>query len=220
MEPLADGGAWREAREAMVEQQLRGRGIRDGRVLQAFRDVPRHLFVPSDRLAEAYEDHPLDIGRGQTISQPFMVALMTEVLSLRGGERVLEVGTGSGYQAAILAKLCATVYTVERLAELSERAQALLGRMGLGNVRFRVGDGTLGWPEEAPFDRIIVTAGGPDVPASLKAQLAEGGRLVMPVGDRYGQDLVALERHGESFKQESHGGCVFVRLIGREGWPE
>ncbi len=204
----------------MVEQQLRGRGIRDARVLQAFLDVPRHLFVPRDRLAEAYEDHPLDIGRGQTISQPFMVALMTEALELRGSERVLEVGTGSGYQAAILAELCGVVYTIERLADLSERAQALLGRMGLANVRFRVGDGTLGWPEEAPFDRIIVTAGGPDVPASLEAQLAEGGRLVIPVGDRYGQDLVAVERHGERFERESHGGCVFVRLIGQEGWPE
>ena len=218
MEPRSD--PWLAAREAMVDQQLRGRGIRDARVLQAFLDVPRHLFVPPYRLDEAYADHPLDIGRGQTISQPFMVALMTEALTLRGGERVLEVGTGSGYQAAILAKLCAVVYTIERLADLSERAQALLEGMGIANVRFRVGDGTLGWPEEAPFDRIIVTAGGPDVPASLQGQLADGGRLVMPVGDRYGQDLVAVERQGERFERESHGGCVFVRLIGREGWPE
>lgn len=202
----------------MVENQLRRRGIRDARVLQAFLDVPRHLFVPQDRLGEAYDDHPLDICLGQTISQPYMVALMTEALSLRGGERVLEVGTGSGYQAAILAKLCPAVYTVERLAELSRRAEVLLGRLGFANVRFLVGDGTLGWPEEAPFDRIIVTAGGPGVPASLEAELADGGRLVMPVGDRYGQDLVAVERRGERFERESHGGCVFVRLIGQEGW--
>lgn len=203
----------------MVENQLRRRGIRDARVLQAFRDVPRHLFVPPERIDEAYDDHPVDIGLGQTISQPYMVALMTEVLRLRGGERALEVGTGSGYQAAILAKLCATVYTVERFADLSRQAQALLERIGIGNVRFRVGDGTLGWPEEAPFDRIIVTAGGPEVPRSLEVQVADGGRLAMPVGNRGGQDLVALERHGERLERENYGGCVFVRLVGQEGWP-
>ncbi len=204
----------------MVERQLRARGIRDAAVLGAFREVPRHLFVPAERIQEAYEDHPIDIGLGQTISQPYMVALMTEVLRVRGGDRALEVGTGSGYQAAILAKLCATVYTVERLPELSRRAQALLERLGITNVRFRVGDGTLGWPEEAPFDRIIVTAGGPSVPPSLKAQLADGGRLAMPVGGYGGQDLVVVERRGEVFREESHGGCVFVRLIGKEGWAE
>jgi len=204
----------------MVERQLRARGIRDPRVLQAFRDVPRHLFVPRERAAEAYEDYPIDIGRGQTISQPYMVALMTELLGLQGGERVLEVGTGSGYQAAILAKLCAAVYTVERLPDLSRRAQALLEQLGLARVHCRVGDGTLGWPEEAPFDRIIVTAAGPSVPASLEAQLAEGGRLVMPTGGRGTQELVVVERRGGALRRETHGGCVFVRLIGREGWPD
>ena len=204
----------------MVERQLRCRGILDPRVLQAFLDVPRHLFVPPERLDEAYEDHPIDIGHGQTISQPYMVATMTEVLRLCGGERVLEIGTGSGYQAAILAKLCPAVYTVERLGDLSGRAQALLERLGLANVRFRVGDGTLGWPDEAPFDRIIVPAGGPDVPPSLTAQLGDGGRLAMPVGARVGQDLVVVERQGGGLRRESHGGCVFVRLIGAEAWPE
>ncbi|MBM4031572.1 MAG: protein-L-isoaspartate(D-aspartate) O-methyltransferase [Planctomycetes bacterium] len=211
---------WREERAEMVESQLRRRGIRDPRVLQAFLDVPRDRFVLPERLAEAYEDHPLDIGCGQTISQPYMVALMTEVLRLRGDERTLEVGTGSGYQTAILAKLCRAVYTVERLPALSRGAQEVLGRLGFANVRFRVGDGTLGWQEEAPFDRIIVTAGGPSVPPSLEAQLADAGRLVMPVGSWGGQDLVALERRGERLERESHGGCVFVRLVGKEGWPE
>jgi protein-L-isoaspartate(D-aspartate) O-methyltransferase len=211
---------WREERGEMVETQLRRRGIRDARVLQAFLDVPRDRFVLPERLAEAYQDHPLDIGCGQTISQPYMVALMTEVLHLRGDERTLEIGTGSGYQTAILAKLCRAVYTIERLPALNRGAQEVLGRLGFANVRFRVGDGTLGWPEEAPFDRIIVTAGGPSVPPSLEAQLADAGRLVMPVGSWGGQDLVALERHGQRLERESHGGCVFVRLVGKEGWPE
>lgn len=204
----------------MVEQQLRRRGIRDPRVLQAFRDIPRHAFVPKDRQNEAYDDHPLDIGLGQTISQPYMVGLMTEALRLRGHERVLEIGTGSGYQTAILARLCRQVYTIERLAQLSERAQDALRSLGIENVCFRVGDGTLGWPEEAPFDGILVTAGGPSVPPSLEAQLAEGGRLVMPVGGWSGQELIALERHGARLRRESHGGCVFVPLIGREGWQK
>jgi len=203
-----------------VEHQLRRRGIRDPRVLDAFRAVPRHCFVPRERLDEAYDDHPIDIGYGQTISQPYMVALMTEALRLRGTERVLEVGTGSGYQAAILAKLCRAVYTIERLVELSRRAEEVLRRLGFGNVSFRVGDGTLGWPEEAPFDAIVVTAGGPDVPPSLQAQLADGGRLAMPVGARGGQDLVVVQRRGKQFRRENLGGCVFVRLIGKEGWPQ
>lgn len=204
----------------MVEHQLRSRGIRDARVLQAFREVPRHLFVPPERADEAYDDHPLDIGLGQTISQPYMVALMTEALRLRGGERVLEIGTGSGYQTAILAHLCRCVYTIERLEGLSQRAQATLEQLGLRNIRFRVGDGTLGWPEEAPFDAILVTAAGPSVPPSLEAQLADGGRLVMPVGGWGEQELIALERRGDSFRRENLGGCVFVPLIGREGWSK
>ena len=181
------------------------RGIRDPRVLSAFRDIPRHLFVPRERTDEAHDDRPLDIGQGQTISQPYMVALMTEVLRLSGGERVLEIGTGSGYQTAILSKLCAAVYTVERLGGLSRRAQEVLGTLGLANVHFRVGDGTLGWPDEAPFGRIMVTAGAPEVPPSLEAQLAEGGRLVMPVGGRGGQDLVVVDRHFTSASEHCLG---------------
>ena len=211
---------WERERRDMVEHQLRARGVRDGRVLDAFLAVPRHEFLPPSDWVQAYEDHPVGIECGQTISQPYIVAVMTEVLELRGCERVLEIGTGSGYQTAILAKLSAQVSTVERYAELSEQAQGVLGRLGVGNVGFRVGDGTLGWPEEGPFEGIMVTAGGPKVPPSLKAQLAEGGRLVMPVGGRRGQDLVKIVRHGDEFRQESHGGCMFVRLIGEEGWPE
>ncbi len=204
----------------MVERQIRRRGIRDRRVLDAFRSVPRHCFVPPRWRDQSYEDHPVDIGYGQTISQPYIVALMTEALHLRGDERVLEIGTGSGYQTAILASLCAHVYTVERIAELSDAARKVLGELGYTNVSYRVGDGTLGWPEEAPFDGIMVTAAAPSVPESLKQQLGEGGRLVMPVGGRGGQDLVVLERRGEEFRRERLCGCVFVRLIGREGWPE
>ena len=204
----------------MVERQLRARGIRDRRVLESFAAVQRHEFIPAHSRGQAYEDHPVPIDGGQTISQPYMVAVMSEVLGLRGGERVLEIGTGSGYQTAILARLSAEVFTLERLASLSEQAEALLARLGYGNIRFRVGDGTLGWPEQAPFDAVMVTAGGPRVPASLRAQLADGGRLVMPVGGRRGQDLVKVVRDGDEFRQESHGGCMFVRLIGEEGWPE
>lgn len=204
----------------MVERQLRARGIRDGRVLDAFLAVPRHEFLPPHMQAGAYEDHPVAIDWGQTISQPYMVALMTEVLGLRGGERVLEIGTGSGYQTAILAKLCGRVYTIERIAELCDQARGQLARLGIDNVSFRVGDGTLGWPEEAPFDRILVTAGGPTVPVSLKEQLADVGSLVMPVGGRRGQDLVKVTRRGDAYSTENHGGCMFVRLIGEEGWPE
>jgi len=211
---------WRNEREAMVERQIRRRGIRDPRALEAMLAVPRHEFLPSDRGDQSYEDHPVDIGWGQTISQPYMVALMTEALRLRGKEKVLEVGTGSGYQTAILAKLCTSVYTIERLPELSERSGRLLTRLGFTNIRFRAGDGTLGWPEEAPFDGIMVTAGAPSVPLSLEAQLADGGRLVIPVGGRGGQDLLVLERRGAEIHHENLGGCIFVRLIGREGWPE
>lgn len=204
----------------MVERQIRRRGIRDGRVLDVFRSVPRHLFVPPRWRDQSYEDHPVDIGYGQTISQPYIVALMSEALRLRGHERVLEIGTGSGYQTAILASLCSHVYTVERIAELSAAARRVLDELGYANVSYRVGDGTLGWPEEAPFDGIMVTAAAPSVPESLKSQLGEGGRLVMPVGGRGGQDLIVLKRRGEEFERERLCGCVFVRLIGHEGWPE
>jgi len=204
----------------MVDRQMRARGVRTARVLDAFRTVPRHRFLPPAAADQAYEDHPVCIACGQTISQPYMVALMTDALELRGGERVLEIGTGSGYQTAILAELAAEVFSVERLAELSRQAQRVLGELGYDNIRFRTGDGTLGWPDHSPFDCILVTAGGPSIPPSLEEQLADGGRLVMPVGGRGGQDLVRVRRRGRELRRESLGGCVFVRLIGREGWPE
>jgi protein-L-isoaspartate(D-aspartate) O-methyltransferase len=202
----------------MVEHQLRGRGIRDPRVLGAFLSTPRHRFVKPTHTDQAYEDHPLDIGYGQTISQPYMVALMTEALGLIGAERVLEIGTGSGYQTAILAELSLEVLTVERIPELAAEAQRVLGELGFGNIRFRVGDGTLGWPEEAPFDRILVAAAAPAIPKPLTDQLAEGGRLVVPVGSRGSQDLTLIQRRAGELHQQSLGGCVFVPLIGQEGW--
>ncbi|HIE52022.1 MAG TPA: protein-L-isoaspartate(D-aspartate) O-methyltransferase, partial [Armatimonadetes bacterium] len=179
----------RAEREAMVERQIRARGVRDPRVLEAMRQVPRHKFVLPSLQAQAYQDTPLPIGLDQTISQPYMVALMTELLELKGPEKVLEVGTGSGYQAAILAELAEQVYTIERIPELAAAARQRLQELGYHNVTVRVGDGTLGWPEEAPFEAIIVTAGGQTVPPALKEQLAEGGRLVIPVGGYRMQDL-------------------------------
>jgi protein-L-isoaspartate(D-aspartate) O-methyltransferase len=209
-----------KARERMVGRDLAARDIVDARVLEAFRRVPRERFVWDTDLAQAYADHPLRIGEGQTISQPYMVALMTQWLALEGRERVLEIGTGSGYQTAILAELAREVLTVERFASLSEKAREVLTGLGYANVRFRVGDGTLGWPEEAPFDGIIVTAGAPGVPGPLKKQLADGGRLVVPVGDTHGQDLLVVTRKGGRCETKSVCPCVFVRLVGEEGWPE
>jgi protein-L-isoaspartate(D-aspartate) O-methyltransferase len=204
----------------MVDRQIRSRGIKDPRLLQALKSIPRHLFVPPEYAGEAYEDHPVDIGLAQTVSQPYMVAWMTEALELRGSERVLEVGTGSGYQTAVLARLAVEVYTIERLPALAGRAQEILDRLGFRNIHFRIGDGTLGLPDAAPFDGILVAAGGPAVPQALKDQLANGGRLVMPVGSRGSQDLMLLARRGAAITEKSLGGCVFVRLIGEQGWPE
>jgi protein-L-isoaspartate(D-aspartate) O-methyltransferase len=201
----------------MVLRDISRRGVRDKRVLDAVGRVPRERFVNPVDLDEAYADHPLGIGCGQTISQPYIVALMTEMLGLEGSERVLEVGTGSGYQAAILAELAAEVYSVERHDGLSARAGKILAELGCANVHLRVGDGTLGWEEQAPYDAIMVTAAGPRVPESLKRQLADGGRLIAPVG-RYGhQTLMRVTRRGKKFKEERGIGCVFVRLIGAEG---
>ena len=211
---------WDDERRDMVDGQLRRRGIHDERVLRAFLEVPRHRFLPPEHADEAYDDHPVRIGHGQTISQPYMVAWMTQELGLTGGERVLEIGTGSGYQTAILARLAAEVFTVERVPELAEVAAALLGSLGTTNVHYRVGDGTMGWPEEAPFDRILVTAGAPKVPASLTEQLAEEGRLAMPVGGRGGQEFTLTEKRRGKVASRSLGGCIFVPLIGEQGWPE
>ncbi len=208
-------------RRLMVEHQIRARGVRDPLVLEAFLRVPRHEFVPENLRSMAYDDTPLPIGRGQTISQPYMVALMTEALGIRGGEKVLEVGTGSGYQAAILAEMGCEVHTVEREPDLAREAMRRLARLGYRTVKVHVGDGTLGLPEEAPFQAILVTAGGPRVPESLKEQLdPEGGVLVIPVGERGYQELMRVTRRGNRFSTENLGGCRFVPLIGEEGWRD
>ncbi|MBU1111090.1 protein-L-isoaspartate(D-aspartate) O-methyltransferase [Patescibacteria group bacterium] len=206
--------------QQMVKTQLEARDIIDPRVLEAFSRVPRHEFVSINLREGAYVDYPLSIGEGQTISQPYMVALMTQALQLKGTERVLEVGTGSGYQAAILACLAGEVYSIERLPGLAEESETRLVRLGFGNVRIKVGDGTKGWEEFSPYDGIIVTAGSNQVPEPLLQQLNDGGRLVIPVGGEFLQDLKRVTRKGDKFVQESLGGCRFVPLIGEYGWRE
>ncbi|GAB4229836.1 MAG: protein-L-isoaspartate(D-aspartate) O-methyltransferase [Acidobacteriota bacterium] len=205
------------ARRRMVQEQIAARGVRNPAVLAAFLKVPRHRFVPRDWRAQAYRDGPLPIGRGQTISQPYMVAVMTELADVQPGHKVLEVGTGSGYQAAILAELGADVYSVERIPELAERARKLLEELGY-HVHIKVADGSLGWPEEAPFDRIIVTAGAPRIPDPLVEQLAEGGRLVIPVDDGFSQILCVADKTAGGLHVEHHDRCAFVPLIGKYGW--
>jgi protein-L-isoaspartate(D-aspartate) O-methyltransferase len=207
-------------RQRMVERQIAPRGVSDPRVLAAMQKVPRHRFIPSHLWDQAYGDYPLPIGEDQTISQPYIVALMTEMLELQETDKVLEVGTGSGYQAAILAELAAQVYTIDRVAMLLARAEQILNEMGYANIKTRVGDGTLGWPEEMPFDAIIVTAGAPQVPRPLTEQLSLGGRLVIPVGDTWSQTLTRVRKTKDGLKFEYHGGCRFVRLIGKYGWEE
>lgn len=206
-------------RERMLAEQLVRRGIRDARVLQAIGKVPRHLFVDEALAGRAYGDYPLPIGERQTISQPYMVALMTEALELVGHERVLEIGTGSGYQTAILAELCSKVFSIERIKGLADRAVRTLDTLGNYNVLVRVGDGSLGWREEAPFDAILVTAAAPTVPEALVEQLAPKGRLVIPVGDVYNQELRKGVKDEEGMRWSDLGGCVFVKLIGDRGWP-
>lgn len=207
------------ARERMVADQLRARGITDPRVLTAMGRVPRHRFVEEALAARAYGDYPLPIGEKQTISQPYMVALMSQALELGGGERVLEVGTGSGYQTAILAELAAKVYSIERIRALADRARVILEELGYYNVLIRVGDGTLGWREEAPFDAVLVTAAAPEVPAPLVEQLKPGGRLVIPVGGMTAQVLKSLVKDADGAVRESElVGCVFVKLVGEQGW--
>jgi len=208
-------------RKKMVASQLRSRGVRDERVLRAMEKIPRHLFVEEGLRDQAYSDHPLPIGERQTISQPYIVALMTEALSLEGTEKILEVGTGSGYQAAVLAELADRVFSIERIAKMADRARRILGSLRYSNVLIKVGDGTYGWKDEAPFDGIIVTAGAPKVPETLVAQLAVGGRLVIPVGDRFTQTLFRVVRWSEDpgdVEKEDLGGCRFVDLIGDHGW--
>jgi protein-L-isoaspartate(D-aspartate) O-methyltransferase len=209
---------FKQLRENMVKTQLISRGIRDKRVLDAMRKVPRHLFVGEALQDRVYDDMALSIGEGQTISQPYMVAVMTELLELRGNEKVLEVGTGSGYQAAILAELAKTVYTIERIAALAERAEDKFRSLGYENIFVKVGDGTLGYPEQAPFDRIIITAGTPKIPDPLTDQLAEGGIAVGPVGDRFSQQLIKIRKSPGKTTREFSTPCVFVPLIGEYGW--
>ena len=206
-------------RERMIEEQLVPRGISDPRVLEAMRQVPRHLFVEDAMQAHAYGDFPLPIGSGQTISQPYIVALMTEALQLKGTERVLEIGTGSGYQAAILSRLCLRVYTIERIDALVGRARKVFDRLRYHNIVSRIDDGTEGWAAEAPFDGILVTAGGPRIPDPLLAQLADPGRLVIPVGDQGVQDLQLVEKRDGGLTVRTIEQVRFVDLIGAYGWP-
>ncbi len=204
----------------MVEEQIAGRGVKDERVLAAMRKVQRHEFLPEAIRVMSYQDSALPLGEAQTMSQPYMVGLMTELLGLKGPERVLEIGTGSGYQAAILAELCEKVYTVERIKLLADRARTNLDRLGYRSVAIKVYDGTYGWKEMAPFDAILVTAGSPDIPTPLVDQLKEGGRMVIPVGDRFGQTLLKVVKTPQGPVMERSIPCVFVPLIGNHGWKE
>ena len=219
----AEAARLAEERSLMVAQQLRGRGIHDVRVLAAMLDVPRHLFVPADRVAQAYSDQPLAIGEDQTISQPYMVAMMTEALELSGGERVLEIGTGSGYQAAILARLAREVFSVEVHTSLAAAARERLAQLGLTNAVIITADGSEGLAEQAPYDAILVTAAAPAVPPPLVEQLADAGRLVIPIGPvgaSETQELVRVRKHAGMTAQEVLHYCRFVPLVGRYGWRE
>lgn len=208
------------AKERMVKNQLIPRGIKDERVLQVMGKIPRHLFIEEALAGEAYNDHPVPIGEKQTISQPYIVALMTEALELKGNENTLEIGTGSGYQTAILAELSSRVYTIERIKSLLVNARKLLSQLGYDNILFKAFDGTLGWKEYAPFDAITVTAGAPGLPGPLIDQLADNGRMIIPVGDRHSQELIKVIKTGESLEQKNLGGCRFVNLIGVHSWPD
>ena len=202
----------------MVQEQIIARGIKDARVIEAMRKIPRHRFVDAGIINRSYDDSALPIGEKQTLSQPFMAAQMTEALALQGSERVLEIGTGSGYQTALLAELCFNVFSVEKIRALSRKARALLDRLEYHNIAIHVGDGTIGWSEHAPYDAIIVAAGAPAVPKPLLEQLAAGGRLVIPVGDEQSQVLLRITRGAGSFAEERLGDCRFVKLVGKNGW--
>lgn len=209
-----------KARKQMVEEQLRRRGIKDERVLDVMLKVPRHLFVDESLRSRAYGDYPLPIGEDQTISQPYIVALMTEALQLKGDEKVLEIGTGSGYQTAILAELCSYVFSIERFQSLADKAMKLLENLGYTNIKIKVGDGTLGWPEKAPFNGIIVTAGSPDIPKPLIEQLKMEGIIVIPVGGKFSQTLYSAKKTPKGLEYRDLGDVRFVRLIGLYGWEE
>lgn len=211
---------YREERLAMVQEQIERRGIHAPRVLDAMRTIPRHLFVPEEQQHWAHSDGALRIDHGQTISQPYIVALMTDLLKLEGDEKVMEVGTGSGYQAAVLAHISAEVHTIERHSELSKGASHIIQSLEISNINFHIGDGTLGVPDQAPFQGIMVTAAAPKVPQPLLDQLDDGGRLVLPVGRRYSQVLEVWQRRGKKFKKETITAVAFVPLIGKDGWPD
>ena len=212
--PVADEATLVRARERMVAEQIAARGVKDPLTLAALRRVPRHLFVPEASRAQAYDDHPLPIGHGQTISQPYIVAFMTEALGLQGGETVLEIGTGSGYQAAVLSLIAARVYTIEIVEPLAEESRRRLSALGYANAFVRAGDGYRGWPESGPFDAIIVTAAAPRIPETLKAQLKEGGRLIVPVGDD-SQELVVVVRQGSRYDERRVLPVRFVPMTGQ-----
>ena len=215
-----DSFKYERQREEMVRNQIKARGIHDPEVLAAFRKVPRHLFVSEALRDQAYGDYPLPIGEQQTISQPYIVAEMTQALELDKNDRVLEIGTGSGYQAAILSQIVFRVYTVERIRSLHMQARNLFDKLHYYNIVTRYADGTKGWPDESPFNAIIVTAGAPDVPDVLVSQLSAGGRLVLPVGNQHTQELMKIYRDQNSIQQTNLGGCRFVKLVGEHGWKE
>lgn len=220
LEVAVEEEAFREARERMVYRQIEQRGVRSPRLLDAMRRIPRHLFVPQDLRDRAYDDSPVPIGLGQTISQPYIVAAMTDLLQLQGDETILEIGTGSGYQAAVLGKMARSVHTIERHPELADQARAVLAELGYDNVFVHIGDGTLGWPSDAPYQGILVTAAAPDMPAPLIEQLGEGGRLVIPVGDTRQQDLERWRKTGERIDREVIFPVSFVPLRGYYGWHQ
>jgi len=211
---------YKKLREWMVDTQIVERGIRDERVIKVMKKIPRHLFVPENIMDDAYDDRALPIGYGQTISQPYIVALMTELLELKGDEKVLEIGTGSGYQAAILAELAKEVHTIERVEQLAKEAEKKFEKLSIKNIKVYVRDGTEGIPEEAPFDRIIITAATPDIPEPLIEQLKEGGIIVAPVGERYSQYMLKAIKKGKELERHYLIPVAFVPLIGKYGWKE
>ena len=216
----SDIQAYAGQRRKMVEEQILGRGIKDLSVMEVLSRVPRHLFVNSSLQHRAYGDCPLPIGENQTISQPYIVALMTQVLDLKGGERVLEIGTGSGYQTAILAELASHVFTIERVKPLVKKTKELLEGLKYKNIVFKTFDGTYGWRDQSPFDAILISAATPSIPKSLIEQLADKGRLVAPVGERESQDLIVLNKTGNKVMERKIGSCKFVPLIGKFAWSE
>ena len=215
---MKPGETYGPERRRLVQKQLRARGIRDRRVLEAFLEVPRHHFVPGEWLEQAYDDGPIPIGHDQTVSQPYMIAAMVQAARVSSGSRVLEIGTGSGYQTALLAAMEAQVFTMERIPELAGQAARRVSRLGYDDVHLRVGDGTLGWEEHAPFECIVVSAASPGVPEPLLRQLSEGGRLVIPVGQEFSQVLHVVTRRGDGYRTKRAERCVFVPLIGKFAW--